>query len=72
MNNLFMNERTNERQDTQYSLRNGTQLAFRDIGGATNERSGIVAMVPLVGLGHTVSILRVGASRLEMLHVPQT
>ena len=45
--------------------RTGAQLALRNITNATNKRTGVLSMIPLVALGHTGSIMIVGLSPSE-------
>ena len=40
---------------------NSTHLAFRQIARATDERTGIYAIIPDWGLGHSAAIIRIGA-----------
>ena len=53
------------------SQRTGSQLALRDIARATDERTGVNSVIPLVAVGHTTTILIVGSSLSETLHERQ-
>ena len=39
----------------------GSQLALRDVGGATNERTGILAVIPQFAVGHTATVVELGS-----------
>ena len=55
-------------QDALHAYRTGSQLALRDITNATNERTGVYAVIPPFGLAHTGTILIVGSLPSEVLH----
>ena len=57
--------------DPRDSRRIGSQLALRDITNATNERTGILAMIPPFGLGHTGTIIIVGSLPSGILPMQQ-
>ncbi len=44
------------------SCRLGWQLALRDVARATDERTGVISMMPSVAVGHTATILFLGFS----------
>jgi len=56
------------RADTQSTRRTGSYLALRDIARATDERTGVVAMIPSFGVGHTATILVLGSLHSETSH----
>ena len=58
--------------DTPRSRELGSQLALRDITNSTNERTEMISVIPLVGVGHTATIITFGSLLSEMLPAPQT
>ncbi len=50
----------------------GTQLALRSISGSTNERTGVMSLIPTSALGHSGIIVELGYSSLEILQAQPT
>lgn len=50
------------KQNIRRTQKSRAQLALRNITGSTNERTAILAMIPIVGLGHSGSLIVHGAS----------
>ena len=57
---------------TQDARRDRAQFALRKISGATNERTGIFAMIPVCGLGDSGITIIVGSSHSGTLQAQQT
>ena len=49
-------------EDIRHSRRIGSQLALRDIARATDERTGVLAMIPVGAVGNTAVVLALGSS----------
>ena len=48
------------RSDVLFTRRAGPQLALRDVTNATNERTVMLSVIPLSGVGHTATIVTIG------------
>ncbi len=60
------------RPDHRPPRRTGSQLALRKITNATNERTGIYAMIPIVGFSDSGTTIIVGSLSLEISHAQPT
>ena len=70
-NHLDIADQT-EQNHTRPPRRTGAQVAFRQITNATNERTGVFSMIPMIALGHSAAILIIGSSTSEQLPVQPT
>ena len=67
----LLTDRQTDRQTYRHPGRIGSQLAVRKITRATDERTGILAMIPIVGLSDSGTTVQVGSSSSETFQAQQ-
>ena len=69
--NLGTSDTLGTKSEPRHPHQIGSQLAHRNITNATNERTGIFAMIPIVTLGHSGTVVIVGSLYSETFQVQQ-
>ena len=64
--------RPDQTRPTQRPRRTGSQLALRNITRTTDERTAVSSVIPIVGLGHSGTIVIVGSLFSETLQARPT